>query len=288
MAKTSSIAPQIEEINRLVIEEQGQNSAKIDWLDRKIEKLGPSIARQKSAAIEPLSRVVLDSRSPLKTRIFCINFLGLIDDPGTFPIFSQVLLDSSQQDALRSAAASLLSHAPVSTGAMRKVLCQNFSQKNLPELTFSQTLFEISKIGCPQADLLLKQAQDFGDNPMGQKKVLAELSVQALGESFSLKAPETLWRLFSFYAPGSRMRREVLKELLNQSRRELPRAYVFLTQARGAVSSESRFPSNEVLALEVLSSLGGKDVISDIQRELKNPSPAVRDVAEKALKKARG
>ncbi len=286
-AANRSVQSEIDEINRLVLQEKGQNSIKVDWLDKKIEKLGKKVIHEKSEALKPLGDVVLNSHAPLKTRIFCINFLGLINDPGAFTTLSQVLLDSSQPDALRSEAASLISQSPVSISARRQVLCRNLAQKNLPELTLSQTLFEISRLGCPQTHLLLKQAQGFGNNPSGKNKVLAILVIKALGESFSLNASKTLWRLFDFYSPGSLLRKEVLKALLKQSRRRLPSSFISLSQSREAVSAESRFPENETLALEILARLGGKKAIPDIQRELKNPNPAVREAAQKALEQAR-
>ncbi len=286
-ASGPSIQSRIEEINRLVLDEKGQNSIKVSRLDKKIEKLGARLIRQKSAALGPLSRVVLDSHWPLKTRVFCINFLGLMDDPGAFTVLSQLLLDPSQPDVLRSQAASLLPRSPVSIEAKRKVLCRNYAQKNLPELTKDQTLFEISKFGCPQVDLLLKQTRDFGDKPEGKNRVLAILSIQALGESFSSQSLQVLWKLFDFYSPGSLMRGEVLKALLRQSRRRLPRSLISLSQPRDAVASESRFPENEKLALKVLVHLGGKNAAPDIQRELKNPNPDVRAAAKKALEKIR-
>ncbi len=287
-AKADSIQSQIDEINRLVLKEKGQNSFKIEELDKKIEKLGVRIARQKVEAIKPLGKISQGSHWPLKTRVFCVNFLGLIHDPGVFPILSKILLDPVMPDVLRSEAASLIAQSPVSKGAIRQLLCKNFSQKNLPELTLGQTLFEIARIGCPQTDLLLKQAEAFGDHPSGKNRVLAILTVQALGESFSLKAPAALWRLFVFYSPGSSMRKEVLKALLKQSQRKLPRAFAFFSQAQGAVSSESRFPENEILALNLLCRLGGKKAASDLQRELKNPNSTVRAAAGKFLAKAQG
>ncbi len=285
-AKADSLKSQIDEINRLVLKEKGQNSFKIEELDKKIEKLGVHIARQKAKAIEPLGAVAQDSHWPLKTRVFCVNFLGLIHDPGVFPVLSKILLDSSLPDVLRSEAASLISESPVSAGAVREVLCRNFSQKNLPELTLGQTLFEIARIGCPQTDLLLKQAEDFGDHPADKNRVLAILTVKALGESFSLKASSALWRLFVFYSPGSSMRKEVLKALLKQSQRKLPGAFDFFSKAQGAVSSESRFPNNEVLALNLLCRLGGKKAVLEIQKELKNPDSTVRAAARKFLMEA--
>ncbi len=285
-AKADSLKFQIDEINRLVLKEKGQNSFKIEELDKKIEKLGARIARQKVEAIEPLGETAQDSHWPLKTRVFCVNFLGLIHDPGVFPIVSKILLDPAMPDVLRSEAASLIAESPVSEGAVRQVLCKNFSQKNLPELTLGQTLFAISRIGCPQTDLLLKRAEDFGDHPSKRNRVLAILTVQALGESFSLKAPAALWRLFDFYSPGSSMRKEALKALLKQSQRKLPRTLAFFSRAKSAVSSESRFPDNEVLALNLLCRIGGKKAVLDIQKELKNPDSTVRAAAEKFLKEA--
>ncbi len=85
--KADSLKFQIDEINRLVLKEKGQNSFKIEELDKKIEKLGARIARQKVEAIEPLGEIAQDSQWPLKTRVFCVNFLGLIHDPGGFPDF---------------------------------------------------------------------------------------------------------------------------------------------------------------------------------------------------------
>ena len=181
-----------------------------------------------------------DSDLPLKTRIFMINFLGLLNDPGSFKALQKILLYPKNSDVLRAQAASVLFDAPVGVPARRRVFCEFLSQKNTPPLTLSQVLFEVSRLGCRDVNLLKAKVESFGSEPEKQDKILALLAIQGMGESFSLKASAALWNLFDFFNAGSPERREILKALLKQSFRNIPPDPDGAFHAEAALRSESR------------------------------------------------
>ncbi len=214
----------IKKINDIILSENGQNTQKIEALDKQAEALRPQILKEKDAAIAPLAKALQDPALPLKTRVFAANFLGLLSDPGAFTPLENVLLDSKAPDTLRSQAASILSDVPVNAPARRRVFCQALAQENLLEFTLSQVLFEVSRLGCQDTALLKKRALAFGPRPKQKNKVLVLLAIQGMGESFSLDAADQLWDVFGFFHEGSSERNASLKALLIQSRREIPKS----------------------------------------------------------------
>lgn len=273
----------IQKINLLMTQERGQNIVKRQEMDQKSEALGRKIIQLKSAALAPLGEAAQNRSLALKTRVFAVNFLGLLNDPGSFIFLKSILLDSTEPDVLRAASASILFDVPVNKPTRRRVFCEILSRKKIPRLTLSQVLFEVSLLGCQDADLLKEKAESFGERPQGKKKVLSLLAIQGLGESFSLNAAQVLWSLFDFFPAGSSERGEILKSLLKQNHREIPAPPDEGLRAEAALRSESQYQENALLAIELASQINDPQAKASLTRELRNPDPAVRAAATKAL-----
>lgn len=273
----------IEKMNQIVLSESGQNTARVKELDQKAEALSALIIPEKEAALTPLGQAAEDVNLPIKARIFAVNFLGLLNDPGSFQPLKKILLDSHSPDVLRSQAASVLFSVPVSIPARRRVFCRALAQKDIPPFALSQVLFEVSRLGCRDVNLIEDRAKSFGRHPRQEKKILALLAIDGLGESYSLDAGGSLWSLFNFYPAGSSERGEILKSLLKRSFLDIPDDSENVIHAKEALRLESEFPRNAILALNLVTRLGGLGAKATLKRELENPDPAVRAAAAKAL-----
>ena len=273
----------IEKMNQIVLSESGQNTARVKELDQKAEALSALIIPEKDAALIPLGQAAEDVNLPIKARVFAVNFLGLLNDPGSFQPLKKILLDSHSPDVLRSQAASVLGDVPVSATARRRVFCRTLAQQNIPPFALSQVLFEVSRLGCRDVNLIEDRAKSFGRHPRQEKRILALLAIDGLGESYSLDAGASLWSLFNFYPSGSSERGAILKALLKRSFLEIPNDPENIIHAKEALRLESEYPQNAILALNLVARLGGVRAKAVLKRELKNPDSTVRSAAAKAL-----